>query len=448
VGVAQNFLSCDREQALLLPPSVADWVPEGHLARFVVEVIDRLDLSAFYAAYRADGSGRPAHDPAMMVALVLYSYAVGVRSSRQVERRCVEDVACRFIAANRAPDHVTINRFRARHQDALSALFGQVLALCARAGMIRVGTVAVDSTKMAADASLGANRSYEGLRAEARRIFEEAAEIDAAEDELYGQARGDELPDDLADPKTRAGRIRQLLDELEAERAEAQAEHDARLAARAAKLKRTGTGTRGRPPGPRLSKTTADALAARKRNLTDPDSAIVSHRGMRLQGYNINTTVADGQVILAAQASNQATEHGQLDPMVNAARENLAAAGIEDEIAQVLADSGYWHAAQVRGLQDQGLDVLVCPRPWKPGSRVKPTNPLALAMADRLASQQGAADYRRRQQIAEPVFAHIKHLRAITRLLRRGKQAVQAEIDLIATTHNLLKLYRGAPLAA
>jgi transposase len=448
LGVAQNFLSCDREQALLLPPSVGEWVPEGHLARFVVEVVERLDLSAFYAAYRADGSGRPAHDPAMMVALVLYNYAVGIRSSRQVERRCVEDVACRFIAANRAPDHVTINRFRARHQDALSALFAAVLALCARAGMVRVGTVAVDSTKMAADASLGANRTYDGLRAEARRIFEQAAEIDAAEDELYGERRGDELPEDLADPKTRAGRIKQLLDELEQERARAQGEHDAKLTARAAKFQRTGTGTRGRPPGPGLPKTTTDALAARKRNITDPDSAIVSHRGMLLQGYNINATVADGQVILAAHASNQATEHGQLDPMVDAARENLAVAGIDGEITQVLADSGYWHAAQVRGLQDHGIDVLVCPRPWKPGSQVKPTNPLALAMADRLASGQGASDYRRRQQIAEPVFAHIKHLRGITRLLRRGKAAVQAEIDLIATTHNLLKLYRSAPSAA
>src|ERR671923_1547007 len=133
--MAQNFLSCDREQVMLLPACVSDWLPDGHLARFVVGVVERLDLSAFYAAYRADGSGRPAHDPAMMVALVLYNYAVGVRSSRAIERRCVEDVGCRFVAANRAPDHVTINRFRSRHQDALSALFGQVLLLCARAGM-------------------------------------------------------------------------------------------------------------------------------------------------------------------------------------------------------------------------------------------------------------------------------------------------------------------------
>jgi transposase len=446
--MAQNFLSCDREQALLLPASVADWVPEGHLARFVVAVVERLDLTVFYGAYRVDGSGRPAHDPAMMVALVLYNYAVGVRSSRAIERRCVEDVACRFIAANRAPDHVTVNRFRSRHQQALSGLFGEVLALCARAGMVGVGTVAVDSTKMAADASLGANRSYEGLLAEARRIFEEAAEVDAAEDELYGDRRGDELPDDLADPKTRPGRIKQLLDELEQERAEAQAEHEAKLAARAEKLQRTGRGTRGRPPGPELPKTTTDQLFSKKRNLTDPDSAIVSHRGMRLQGYNVHAAVADGQIIIAARASSQATEHGQLAPMLTAARENLTAAGVAEKVGRVLADSGYWHAGQVKGLQDDGLDVLVCPRPWKPGSQVKPTNPIALTMADRLATEQGAQRYRRRQQIVEPVFAHIKHLRGITRLLRRGKQAVQAEIDLIATTHNLLKLYRTAPQAA
>jgi transposase len=418
------------------------------LARFVVEVVERLDLTAFYGAYRADGSGRPAHDPAMMVALVLYNYAVGARSSRAIERRCVEDVACRFIAANRAPDHVTINRFRSRHQAALSGLFGEVLALCARAGMVRAGMVAVDSTKMAADASLGANRSYEGLRAEARRIFEEAAQIDAAEDELYGEARGDELPDDLADPRTRPARIRQLLDELEAERGRAQDEHEAKLVARAEKLARTGSGTRGRPPGRELPKTTTDALFSRKRNVTDPDSAIVSHRGMRLQGYNVHATVADGQVILAARASNQATEHGQLDPMLNAARENLTAAGIEDEITQVLADSGYWHSAQVRGLHDEGLDMLVCPRPWKPDATLKSKDPVAIAMAEKLATEHGAVAYKRRQQIVEPVFAHIKHLRGITRVLRRGKQAVQAEIDLIATTHNLLKLYRTAPQPA
>jgi transposase len=439
--MGQNFLSCDREQVMLLPASVADWLPEGHLGRFVVEVVERLDLGAFYAVYRADGSGRPAHDPAMMVALVLYNYAVGVRSSRAIERRCVEDVACRFVAANRTPDHVTVNRFRSRHQDALSGLFADVLALCRQAGMVRVGTVAIDSTKLAADASLGANRTYEGLRAEARRIFEEAARIDAAEDELYGERRGDELPDELVDPKTRAGRIEALLDDLQAERAQAQAEHDAKRAAYEQQILPTGRRPTGRPVAPELPKH-QQALFARKVNVTDPDSAIVSDRGKLIQGYNVQAAVADGQVILAASATAVATDHGQLAVMVSAARQQLAAAGVQDAIREVLADSGYWNVAHVCELQDGGLDVLVQPRPAKSRQAV------ARAMTQTLTSAEGAARYRRRQQIVEPVFAHIKHLRGITRVLRRGRDAVQAEIDLIATTHNLLKLFRAAPQAA
>jgi transposase len=444
--MGQNFLSCDREQAMLLPASVADWLPEGHLARFVIDVVERLDLAAFYAVYRADGSGRPAHDPAMMVALVLYNYAVGVRSSRVIERRCVEDVACRFVAANRAPDHVTINRFRSRHQDALSGLFADVLALCGQAGMMRVGTVAVDSTKLAADASLGANRSYDGLRAEAHRILEEAAAVDAAEDELYGERRGDELPEEFADPRTRGARIKELLEELQAERDRAQADHDAKRAAYEEQAARTGRRPSGRPPGPELPKKQR-ALFSRKVNVTDPDSAIVSDRGKLIQGYNVQAAVADGQVILAARATNIATDHGQLVQMITAAGEHLTTAGVDEEITQVLADSGYWNVTQVTALQDAGLDVLVQPRPFKPDSLRKSTGPAAASMTERLTTPEGAARYRRRQQIAEPVFAHIKHLRGITRVLRRGRAAVQAEIDLIATTHNLLKLYRALPAA-
>jgi transposase len=443
--MGQNFLSCDREQGALLPASVADWVPDGHLARFVVEVVDGLDLTAFCGAYRADGSGRAAHDPGMMVALVLYSYAIGVRSSRQIERRCVEDVAYRYLTANRVPDHVTINRFRGRHQEALSGLFGEVLQLCVAAGMVRVGTVAIDATKMAADASLGANRTYQGLQALAREIFDEAATIDAAEDELYGDKRGDELPDDLADPKTRPARIRQLLDEIEAERQALQDQQDAK---RQTRERERADGRGGRPPGVTAPKAQTEALFAKKRNLTDPDSAIVSHRGMLMQGYNVHAAVADGQVILVARASSQANEHGQLTAMFQAARDNATAAGIEDQIQRVLADSGYWHAGQVSELQDEGLDVWVCPRPSARAAKLKSTDPVAIAMADRLAEPDGAALYRRRAQIVEPVFAHIKYLRAITRLLRRGRQAVQAEVDLIATTHNLLKLYRHAPQTA
>src|SRR3954452_4772033 len=190
----QNFLACDREQDLLLPPSLREWLPEDHLAWLVLEAVAEIDLVAFYADYRADGHGRAAHDPAMMVALLLYGYAVGVRTSRGIERHCSDDVAFRVITANQLPDHATIARFRARHQDAISDLFGEVLALCARAGLVNVGTVAVDGTKIAAAATHHATRTYADI---AREILEEAAAADAADYERYGNARGDELPPTL-----------------------------------------------------------------------------------------------------------------------------------------------------------------------------------------------------------------------------------------------------------
>jgi transposase len=192
--MAQNFIACDREQELLLPPSLREWLPEEHLAWFVLDAVAELDLAAFLASYRDDGWGRAAHDPAMMVALFVYAYAIGVRSSRAIERRCQDDVAFRVIAANRAPDHATIARFRVRHEAAIAGLFGEVLALCARSGLVRVGVVAVDGTKIAAAATHHATRSYEQI---AQEILDDAARIDAAEDELYGEARGDELPEGL-----------------------------------------------------------------------------------------------------------------------------------------------------------------------------------------------------------------------------------------------------------
>src|SRR3954454_18251011 len=285
--MAQNFLSCDRDQDFLLAPSVRDWLPEDHLAWFVLEVVERLDLGAIYGQYRADGSGRPAHEPSMMVALVVYAYCVGERSSRQIERRCVQDVAFRVIAANRAPDHTTIARFRQRFAGPLAGLFVQVLAMCARAGMVRVGTVAIDATKMAANAFLGANRTYARIQAEVQRMLDEAEDVDAAEDELFGDTRGDELPEGLADPRSRKARLDQVQAELEAEHAARQAEHEQRLAERAEHERRTGKRLGGRrPKAPQQSE-----LEAARRNVTDPESRIMSHRGAYLQGYNAQAVV-------------------------------------------------------------------------------------------------------------------------------------------------------------
>src|SRR5215207_2772655 len=213
----QNFIACDREQELLLPPSLRDWLPQDHLAWFVLDAVEAMDLTAFFAAYRVDGWGRAAHDPAMMVALLLYVYAIGERSSRRIERRCLEDVAARVICANQAPDHCTIARFRQRHETALGELFGEVLGLCAEAGLVTVGVIAIDGTKVHANASQHASRDYEQI---AREIREQAAEIDALEDGQFGERRGDELPPELATPEGRQRWLRDARRRLEERRAQ------------------------------------------------------------------------------------------------------------------------------------------------------------------------------------------------------------------------------------
>jgi transposase len=215
--MAQTFIACDRGQELLLPPSLRDWLPDGHLAWFVIDAVAEFDLGGFYAAYRSDGHGRPAHDPAMMVALLLYGCAIGERSSRRLERRCVEDVATRVICANQAPDHTTIARFRQRHETALAALFGDVLALCAEAGLVRVGVIAVDGTKVAANAAQQATRDYEQI---AREILAEADAVDAEEDAQCGAARGDELPPEMSTAQGRRGWLRDARRRLDERRAE------------------------------------------------------------------------------------------------------------------------------------------------------------------------------------------------------------------------------------
>src|SRR6266480_2037662 len=206
--MGQNFLTCDRDQPLLLPPDLHDWLEEDHLAWFVIEAIEELDLDGFYAAYRADGHGAAAHQPKMMLTLLLYSYSVGERSSRGIERRCREDVAFRLITANRIPDHATIARFRVRHEQALADTFVQVLTLCARAGLVSVGVVALDGSLLSGNASPQATRSYASIREEVEQVLAEAARADAAEDERLGGARGDALPAELVDPCSRRERLR------------------------------------------------------------------------------------------------------------------------------------------------------------------------------------------------------------------------------------------------
>jgi len=243
--MSQNFLPCERDQQLLMPTDLREWLPEDHLAWFILDAVEELDLEPFFSAYRADGWGRAAHDPKMMVALILYAYASGERSARRIERRCAKDVAYRVITANQVPDHATIARFRARHAEALAGLFNEVLGLCARAGLVSVGTIALDGTRVVANAADSANRSYEAV---AREILEQAAEVDAAEDDQFGEARGDELPPELADPRSRRERLREDKRRMDEEHAAKQAEMAAWERAAAEHTARTGLKRKGRQP--------------------------------------------------------------------------------------------------------------------------------------------------------------------------------------------------------
>lgn len=435
--MAQNFVAFDRDQALLLPPDLREWLPAGHLALFVIDAVEELDLRAFFARYGLGARGRPAYPPSVMVALVLYAYACGVRSSRVIERRCVEDVAFRVICANLTPDHATIARFRVEHEQALSALFGQVLALCRRSGLVRVGVLAVDSTKIAASASGLANRTYEQIAIE---ILAEAAAVDAAEDELYGEARGDELPDELADPRSRKARLRAAKAELEAEW---QAERDAleqRIAERVEQEARTGKKVRGRKPKPLPQQPVGRV------NMTDPDSRPVRTPRGFIQGYNAHAAVTDGQIIVAAEVTQTTMDQGHLVPLVDLARDELKAVGAPAPPV-VLADAGYWRSGQITHLLNDGLTVLVPPdkdienpaRHGGPGSEL---------MRERLKSEDGARLYARRISMIEPVFGQTKYNRKADRFQRRGLSAVRAEWRLITTTHNLLKLWRATPTLA
>jgi transposase len=428
---------------LLLPPSLREWLPEDHLAWFVLDAVGEMDLNAFYGAYRGDGWGRAAFEPAMMVALLLFAYAVGERSSRGIERRCREDVGFRVITANRIPDHATIARFRARHEQALADTFVQALTLCARAGLVSVGVVALDGSLLAGNASAGATRSYASIRSEVERMLAEAAQADAAEDDQLGEARGDELPAELTDARSRRERLRRCKQQLEQEQADEEAAYRANLAWRADWEAEHGRRLAGRKPTP----PDLAALAERKINTTDPDTRLMKRAGGKsVQGYNAQVVASPEQVILAAQVTQSHNDSDQLEPMVAHAIATLREAGIAEPIGIVLADGGYWNSPAIGEVRRQGIDVLV-PTQDRRRTRPRKLSPRQGDEARRieavLAKPEGQALYRRRQQIVEPVFAHTKCIRRTDRFLRRGLAACQAEWQLIAATHNLLKLWRA-----
>src|SRR5215216_2924578 len=426
-----------------MPPSLTEWLPEDHLAWFVIDAVDQMDLSGFRAGYRADGWGRAAHDPAMMVAVMLYAYCIGERSSRRIERRCMEDVAFRVLAANQRPDHATIARFRQRHTEGLTNLFVEVLRLCQRAGLLRVGLVALDGTKMAAAASLDANRTREQIEAQVAQMLAEAEVVDAAENAQAGRDGGGQPPATLRGRADRLGRLAEAKAQLDAEDAAAARAHAEQLQRRAAVEAEQERKLRGRKPKP------PQPNAEARRNTSDPDSRIMKTSGGWVQGYNGQALVTAGQIILAAQAVNDQADVAQLKPMLNAGAANLAAIGYPEAIAVALADAGYYSDANAAAVGGPELLIATTNRYKRdhtpPRGRI-PTNLSIMGrMQRKLRTKRGKSLYRKRSQTVEPVFGQIKYSRGITRLLRRGLAAANSQWNLICATHNLLKLWRAAP---
>jgi transposase len=323
--MAYNFLRGDPDQPFLLPPDLRDWLPANHLAWFILDVVDQLDLDPFLAAYRADGHGHPAYHPTTLLGVLLYAYAIGVRSSRQIQRRCTEDLAFRVLAGNQTPDHVTIARFRVRHQQALAGFLVESLKLCAAAGMVKVGTVALDGTKVAANAANTASHTHDKLEREVAEILRQAAETDQREDHEHGAARGDELPPELASKAGRLARLRQAKALLEAEAAERQRRYQQRVAALAAAAR-----AKGKQPRAHIKPRARDEAPNPKAtaNVTDPDSRFMHTRRGTIQGYNAQAVTTLEQVIVAAELTQDANDLQQLAPMLAATAATLGAAGI------------------------------------------------------------------------------------------------------------------------
>lgn len=479
--MSKRFHTCDLDQPYLLPPSLQDWLPEKHLARFVAEVSDELDLSDILADYaRKDGRGKAAYHPVMMVRLLLYGYCRGLVSSRKIERATYEDVAFRYLAADRHPDHDTISSFRQTHLESLAGLFTQALQLCEKAGLVKLGHVAIDGTKLKANASKHKAMSYERmnvkekqLREEVEKLLAQAARTDAVEDALYGKGKaGDDLPAELARRDTRLKKIAEAKAALEREaRERAVAEKvvvEAKLEERRQKEEAQDKKFGGRPPQvPDPEQARPEAKA--QRNFTDPDSRIMMDGATKsfMQAYNAQAAVdSHAQIIVAAALTQDANDKKQLLPMLEQVEKHL---GRKPEHAS--GDAGYFSEAAVTDPKLEGVDLLVPPDRQKHGELSEktgqvvsgvgqaatppasqpggespeqpPARSVPEAMREKLRSAPGRAIYKMRKAIVEPVFGQIKERRRLRGFSFRGLEKVAAEWQIMCLTHNLLKLFQA-----
>jgi transposase len=443
--MSKHFRPWKIDQPQLLPPSVQDFVPEGHLSRFIVALVrESLDLKAIIGSYTS-GLGQPPFDPRMMVALLLNGYASGVYSSRRIAKAAIERADFMMIVALDPPDFRTISDFRKRHLTALAGLFVQVLKLAETAGLVKLGHVALDGTKIKANASKHKAMSYERmkrreaeLQAEVDRWLAAAEAADAEEDELYGTKRGDELPDWVADKQKRLAKIRAAKAALEAE-AKAIAEAERRIEAEKEQQRRAEgrkkTGKKSAPPSEE-----PDPKA--QRNFTDPDSRILKTKDGFIQGYNAQAAVdGEAQIIVAHGLTPSMSDHGQLVPLIDGIEANLGR-----KPKEASADSGYLSEANLASLDQRGITPYIATgRAKHPADAVRRVGgPLTQAMRRKLKRAGWRSRYRLRKQIVEPVFGQIKQAREFRQFLLRGVAKVSAEWAMICTAHNLTKLAKAA----
>lgn len=439
---------------------MADWLPAGHLAPFISDVVDHLDLKLIYASYAGGGDrGQPPYHPAMMLKLLVYAYCMGKPSSRKIEKATWEDVPYRVLSADQHPDHDSIAEFRKRHLKILYGLFLQILRLCQKAGLVKLGHVALDGTKVKANASKHKAMSYdrmgkaeEQLEKEIAELLRQAEEADAMEDATYGKGkRGDELPKELQRRESRLAKIRAARAQLEAEAKEAAqvraCEVDAQLADRKRKEEETGQKIKGRMPVvPDPEK--AVPVDKAQRNFTDPESRIMkdgASQGFE-QAYNAQIVVdEESQVIVAAGITQETNDKKQLLPMMMKVKENLVKLP-----EKVSADAGYFSETNVTAEELEGVDLYIPPDRQKHGEKPvtikgRPPNDLSVAdqMRRKLRTRAGQEVYRFRKAIVEPVFGQIKEARDFRRFSLRGLIKVEAEWTLVCLTHNLLKLFRS-----
>jgi transposase len=461
-GEEKTFRSYEPDQVLLLAPVLSEWLPEGHLAHFVSDLVESgvLDLAAIYDSYEEE-RGYPPYDPRLMLKLIVYGYAIGVVSSRRLERASYEDVAVRMLCADQHPDHRSIARFRKRHLEALGELFVQTLRLCKQAQLVGLGALALDGTKLRANASRHKAMSYERmvkaeaqldaelavLRANVRALLEEAEAVDAEEDERYGRdRRGDELPEELRRREQRLAKIREAKQALEEEARAAETARRVELEGEGRKPRRPPTGRDPFKPRPRA-----------QRNFTDPESKIMKTAdGAFHQCYSGQALVdSKAQVIVAAEVSDEAPDARQLEPALDQLADNLAAIGAGlPERATLTADAGYFSEDNIRITSEHGLDPHIAtgrfkhsePPPPPPRGPIPKGATPKQRMARKLKTKKGRAVYARRKAIVEPVFGQIDTVQNGRRLLLRGKAAARGQWRLTCAVHNLLKLHRAGGL--